>query len=179
MAETKDIGMSRPPETNGFRTHEPALRELTAELDGFKDLMEERDKWYQKRYTEDKEAALVSQKMRDDTLALQAKEYERRLEGLNHENARIITAANLSVSRELFDARIIPLESYVTLAQGRGAGARDNRAAIAWVLAAIMALITIGGFVFRAKPDATPAVFYAPMQPGTLVPLPQTPAVPK
>lgn len=51
--------MADPP-ANGPRTHEPSLRELTAELDGlralldaklagFQDLMEERNKWYGER----------------------------------------------------------------------------------------------------------------------------------
>jgi len=34
---------------NGPRTHEPDLRELTAELDGLRQLMDERDKWYGER----------------------------------------------------------------------------------------------------------------------------------
>jgi hypothetical protein len=36
-------------ETNGSRTHEPSLREVVAELDGLRQLFEERHKWYEKQ----------------------------------------------------------------------------------------------------------------------------------
>jgi hypothetical protein len=42
-------------------------------------------------------------KLKEVALELQAKEYERRLEGLNHENQRILTAAAKAVSNEKFD----------------------------------------------------------------------------
>jgi hypothetical protein len=43
-------------------------------------------------------------KARDAALQLQALEYERRLQTLNHENARILEAASKSVSLERFEA---------------------------------------------------------------------------
>src|SRR5476651_1538026 len=48
---------------------------------------------------------LLNEKLRgrDHALALQATEYERRLEALNHENARILKAGELSVSVDKFD----------------------------------------------------------------------------
>lgn len=36
-------------EPNAQRTHEPSLREVVAELDGLRKLMDERDKWYGER----------------------------------------------------------------------------------------------------------------------------------
>lgn len=57
-----------------------------------------------KEYFEEKLAALDKlRKQEAETLIIQAKEYERRLEGLNHEAKRIDEAANKSVSREVFD----------------------------------------------------------------------------
>lgn len=41
----------------------------------------------------------------DTALKLQAKEYERRLEELNHEAARLKSSQSISVSREFFDAK--------------------------------------------------------------------------
>ncbi len=37
------------PDNHSSRTHEPNLRELTAQLDGLRELMDERDKRYQER----------------------------------------------------------------------------------------------------------------------------------
>jgi small-conductance mechanosensitive channel len=43
-------------EENGNRTHEPSLRELTAELDGQRSLMDERDRRYGEQFNASKEA---------------------------------------------------------------------------------------------------------------------------
>lgn len=53
------------------------------------------------------EIARAAERARSEKFArkLQRRETERRLEGLNHEAARIKEAANASVSRELFDAK--------------------------------------------------------------------------
>jgi len=39
-----------------------------------------------------------------EALQLQAREYERRLEGLNHENARILAAQSDAIRKEVYDA---------------------------------------------------------------------------
>jgi len=41
---------------NGGRTHEPSLREVTAEMDGLKELMEERDRRYEDRFNAQQKA---------------------------------------------------------------------------------------------------------------------------
>lgn len=46
-------------ESNGNRTHEPNLREVTADLDGVRDVMDERDKRYEQRFRA-QEAAVLS-----------------------------------------------------------------------------------------------------------------------
>ena len=61
-------------------------------------------------------------------LKLQKKEYERRLEDLNHEAQRLKTMQSQSVSRELFDAKIDELRRWhdtmnVRMAAWSGAGA--------------------------------------------------------
>jgi hypothetical protein len=43
---------------------------------------------------------------RDRALAGQAAEYERRLDGLNHENERILAAQDQSVSADKFDGHL-------------------------------------------------------------------------
>ena len=61
---------------------------------------------------------------RDKALVLQAREYERRLEDLNHEASRIAEAARQSVPREKYEA-----------------DERARRAQVlAWIMAAIAAM---------------------------------------
>ena len=38
------------PDKDNGRTHEPKIRELTTDLDGFKELMDERDRRYESKY---------------------------------------------------------------------------------------------------------------------------------
>ena len=50
----------------------------------------------------------------DKARELQAKEYERRLEGLNHKAARIITAAERAVLREVFEPWQAMVNEFIT-----------------------------------------------------------------
>jgi hypothetical protein len=66
---------------------------------------------------------------RDENLILQAKEYERRLEGLNHENERIMEILKQSVPREVFDRVVEGINSriqintdYMNATKGKGTG---------------------------------------------------------
>lgn len=78
---------------------------------------------------------------RDQRLILQAKEYERRLESLNHENERIMEILKQSVPREVYDRGLESINSkigiaietlnskiqintdYINAAKGKGTGA--------------------------------------------------------
>jgi len=53
-----------------------------------------------------REVLAIELKSRDKSLELQAAEYERRLEGLNHEAARISAAAEKAVSLEKFEGYV-------------------------------------------------------------------------
>ena len=115
------------------------------------------------------------QRLRDQALRLQAAEYERRLEGLNHENARISAAAMRAVSAEKFDLTIKPIEDFVTSLRGRGAGVDLSRTWIAWAVALLLGLITLGTWMFADRPPVAPPapqVIYVPAAPGTLIPSP-------
>jgi len=84
-------------------------------------------------------------------LEKQAKEYERRLESLNHENARVSAAADKSVPRELFDLTVGPIKDFMAQEQGRGIGVDRSKSTIAWAVAVVASLIAIGAFVFTGK----------------------------
>lgn len=95
--------------------------------------------------------------VRDITLEKQAKEYERRLEGLNHENARILAAQDKSVSAEKFDGAIsqlyqkientiadlrkdvVDLKEFKQKYEGRGQGGKD-------LMDIIKLIIIVAGF---------------------------------
>ena len=53
-----------------------------------------------------------------EALSLQAREYERRLDGLNNEHGRIEKAASLFVTREKFDAAVDELKRLVYIGVG-------------------------------------------------------------
>ena len=81
---------------------------------------------------------------RDERLKIQAAEYERRLEGLNHENERIMEILKQSVPREVFEkvmdginARIQVNTDYMNAEKGR---LRLERF-IPWIIAFIALLI--------------------------------------
>lgn len=96
-------------------------------------------------------------KTRDKDLKKQAKEYERRLGDLNHENARILAAQDKSVSVEKFDGTvsqiyqklentigelrrdIIDLKEFKQKQDGKGQGSKE-------VFEIIKLVIVIAGF---------------------------------
>jgi hypothetical protein len=61
-----------------------------------------------------REVLAIELRHRDRALEVQAREYERRLNTLNHENERILAAAALSVSTEKFDGFIRQLNDWQT-----------------------------------------------------------------
>jgi hypothetical protein len=67
--------------------------------------------------------------LKDKQLVVQAAEYERRLQGLNHENERIMEILKQSIPREVFDrekesmnARIQINTDYMNSMKGKGTG---------------------------------------------------------
>jgi len=94
---------------------------------------------------------------RDENRELQAKEYERRLNGLNHENERIVTAQEKSVSAERFEGivgqiyqkldntalelrkDIVDLKEFKQKQEGKGQGGKD-------IMDIIKLVIIIAGF---------------------------------
>lgn len=96
-------------------------------------------------------------KSRDKDLLKQAREYERRLESLNHENARILAAQDKSVSVEKFDGTVsqifqkmentigdlrkdmIDLKEFKQKQEGKGQGGKD-------IIEIIKLIIIVAGF---------------------------------
>jgi hypothetical protein len=84
---------------------------------------------------------------RDERLKIQALEYERRLETLNHENERIMEILKQSVPREVFDKVVEGINSriqintdYMNATKGKGTGMNSL-----WVvgIAAVLVLCSI------------------------------------
>lgn len=89
-------------------THEMTVRELTVELKALGELTREQLKALKQFYDE-------RHKTQIKALTLQAKEYERRLDALNHENARIIAIQAKSVSTEVYEAQQLNLKQALDL----------------------------------------------------------------
>jgi hypothetical protein len=96
---------------------------------------------------------------RDLALQIQAKEYERRLESLNHENARILAAGEKSVTSEKFDGfaaahadwkRVV--ERWMATSEGQAASAlgreKNVRPTLIVVIGAATLLLSLVASVF-------------------------------
>ncbi len=95
---------------------------------------------------------------RDERLKIQAAEYERRLEGLNHENERIMEILKQSIPREIFDremsainARIQINTDYMNSMKGKGTGMNSlwaiGMGAILLVCTIVSVIIAVMAFV--------------------------------
>lgn len=76
---------------------------------------------------------------RDKQLLIQATEYERRLESLNHENERIMEILKQSIPREVFDREINSIRTrlgQVEAANIKQEGKHQLTQYIPWVIAA-------------------------------------------
>lgn len=77
--------MTGSADQNGARTHEPSLREVVAELDGLRQLLDERNKWYGER---DKDRQLAV----DKALAAVEKQTASAFEAAKEANSAAIVA---------------------------------------------------------------------------------------
>lgn len=75
----------RKSQTNGERTHEPNLREITAQLDDFKDLMNERDKRYDDRFKAQEKAVEKAENAQRD-YNIKTNEFRQALDDANKNN---------------------------------------------------------------------------------------------
>jgi hypothetical protein len=81
---------------------------------------------------------------RDERLKIQATEYERRLEGLNHENERIIEILKQSIPREVFDREINGIKdrtSKLEVASIKQEGRHQLVQYIPWILTALSLIL--------------------------------------
>lgn len=96
---------------NGNRTHEPSVRELTAEFDGFKEVMDERDRLYKERHDANKEAvktALDGQREKVeaafDAAEKSANKTEKAQESYNVSHNDLLKKQDAMIPRHEFDA---------------------------------------------------------------------------
>ena len=99
-----------------------------------------------------KESIHVEFAYRDKALQMQATEYERRLEILNHENQRILDAGALAVSNEKFDGFVKSFEQWkrsvdqdLSTAQGTAFGRSSLRAKTIANISIVLAVV--GGVI--------------------------------
>lgn len=164
-------------ENNGSRTHEPSLRELTAELDGLrevllakleaaKEIFNERDKLYKERDESRRtmvDAALVAQKEQtkasfeaSEKAIVKAEEAQKSYNQSHNDLVRKMDEQNkATMPRTETESRFRTLEEKINELRtgearviGRGMGVQTIWAYVAF---AIMALIALGTLVSRIK----------------------------
>jgi hypothetical protein len=93
-------------------------------------------------------------------------------EQINSERGAYALKTDITAISEKMDSALRPIMEYIAADRGRGIGALDNRATMAWVVAFVIALIAIGSFAFRAERSSpvTPQIIYVPAPSGTLLP---------
>ena len=91
------------------------------------------------------------QRIHDNALTLQAREYERRLEGLNHEHARLASDRERYTTREKFEDHLHTFDTWkaqvntaIATASGKAAGL-----SLAWAVFLAVGGV-LGGFVLTA-----------------------------
>jgi hypothetical protein len=160
-----------------YISHNEALRVASEKLDA------ERDR----RYTEVKMAEREALRIKDEgdkaalALSRESQTYKdtkanELREQIASERGNYATKTDLGAAVEKLEVTMKPMLNYMASQQGRGIGANDNRANIAWVIALITSLLAIGSFVFSRSqantPTPQPQVIYIPATPGTLIPSP-------
>jgi hypothetical protein len=147
-------------ESGNGRTHEPALREVVAELDGLRDVMNERDRLYAERDTARKtavDAALVAQE-KATSVAMAAADRanskaelanEKRFEGVNEFRGQLSDQAATFLPRAEAAARFEALTEKVealrrSKSEDMGSALR-SRELLAWLVGAA----TVGFLVIR------------------------------
>lgn len=152
--------------------HNEALRAAEKELQA------ERDRRYAEVALEKEKALRIKEEADKVALALardiqtykDMKANELR-EQIASERGLYATKNDLQSLGEKFDASHKPVVEFMATAIGNRSGTSDTRVLIAWAVALLVGLISIGTFVFRspAVPIA-PQIIYVPAQPGTLIP---------
>jgi hypothetical protein len=84
---------------------------------------------------------------------------------INNERGLYATKGDLFAAVEKIEAQLTPVLSYMSREQGKGAGVSLSWAVL---IAAIMLFLAVYTFSTRT----TPPVYYSPMVPGTLAPVP-------
>lgn len=147
-------------------------------------IMDERDKRYEERFLSQQEAitkadlatekrfasvnefrAMITDRdamyMPRSESASQFEAVQEKLESHSREDA----IAHLN-----FGKRLDELSKRVDTAEGTVIGSKSTLSIVVGAAVLLVALITIGTFVFSNKPVAPPQVYYVPAAPGTLVP---------
>lgn len=127
-------------ETNG-RTHEPTIRELVAEFDGFKDVMNERDRLYMEKFRAQEEKNTMALAGSDKAVTKAETAVEKRLEGVNEFRKSLSDQATMFLSKPEAEPRFSALDKRVSLLEGTTA---QNTGRSAGTSASIGLMILLG-----------------------------------
>jgi hypothetical protein len=138
------------------RTHEPSFQELVVELDGFRKLMDERDRRYEDRFTAMDEKTGLALTSSEKAVAKAETATEKRFDAVNEfrgqlkdQAATLLPRSEASVEFISLRKDLEELKKSVTMSQGRTSGFNAS-----WGIAISIALLAIAliGIILRAKP---------------------------
>jgi hypothetical protein len=138
------------------RTHEPDLREVIAEIDGFRALMDERDRRYQERFLAMDEKTGLALTSSEKAVAKAEIATEKRFDSVNEfrgqlkdQASTLLPRAEADVKFSGFSKEIEELKKSVLTAQGRSSGFNAS-----WGIAVSIVLfaLTVFGLFLRVNP---------------------------
>ena len=139
-------------EPNG-RTHEPSLREVVSDLDGFKDVMNERDRRYEDRFKAIDEKTEISLRSSREAISKSDAATEKRFDSVNEFRAQLKDQAATLLPRAeahakfgSLDKEIEELRKNFNVGQGKSMGIN-----LVWgiLVTLVFIAIALGGLLIK------------------------------
>ena len=132
------------------RTHEPSLREVTTELDGFRNLMDERDRRYDQRFEAMDEKTSLALTSSEKAVSKAEAATEKRFDAVNEFRGQLKDQAATLMPRAEADSKFKTLED--KLEEMKRGSTVQTRWTMDKVLMLGVALIGWAILLFRGKP---------------------------
>ena len=131
------------------RTHEPTLRELVAAFDGFRQVMDERDRLYLEKFKSSEDKTVMALGFSKEAVTKADTATEKRFEGVNEfrkslsdQTVNFLSKSEAEPRFSAIDARVTILERSNNQSSGRAGGIS------ATLMAVVIASGVVSGLVF-------------------------------
>jgi len=131
------------------RTHEPSLREIVAELDGFKQRMQERDRFYLEKFKAQDEKTTLAMNFSEKAISKAENAVEKRFESVNEFRKSLSDQTTTFLSKSEAEPRFASLSEKVDNIRTYQSEGGGRRLGITSTMAAVAVIATLlSGLVF-------------------------------